>query len=882
MPFSFAGSIRTVGRAFFRRKHWEQDMAEELENHVQHRTDDLVRSGMPPADAERMARMELGCRESYKEECREAHGIRWFEHLRQDVRYALRSLWHSPGFAAVAVLSLALGIGANTVVLSVINSILLRPMPIENPQSVYFVQPGHGITHSYPNYREFRDRNSTLSGLIAYRISPMAVDSSDGAHRVWGLLATGNYFDVLGVRPAVGRFFHHEDDLRPGASPFAVLSFNCWRNRFGGDPDIAGKEVRINNRPYTVLGVAPRGFHGMEQFYWPDIWVPMMMQPEIEGNAWLDSRGTFDCWLVGRLKPGVTRAQAETNLTAISKALSQEYPDYNAASDIKLSTPGMAGDMGRGPVGAFMAGVMALAGLVLLAACVNIASLLAARGADRTRELAIRISIGAGKSRVFRQFLTEALVLAALGGAAGCGVAYFLANSLSRWRAPLDFPIQFDVMPDARVLLICIAGSLFSGIAFGLAPARQAWKADPSQLLKGMPSGRTHRRWAFRDVLIAVQVMLCCLLVTGCFVSLRGLKRAVQTPLGFNAKGAAVAGFDLGLARYAPTAGYGFQQRALQAVLQIPGVTAAAFASSVPLSIDQSSNSVFREGTVDFRPSNGVDAAAYDVSPGYFRAMGTRMIAGRDFTWHDDAKAPQVAIVNQTFARQIMGTLDAVGHSFFYLSKTRVQIVGVVDDGKYVSLTEQPRPAVFRPEGQRYNGTSVLIARSARPEAEISGEIRRVISQIDSRLPLYGTGSLTQMLGFAFFPSHAAAVALGAFGVLAIMLAVTGIYGLAAYSVSRRVREIGIRTAIGARPGQVLRFVLGRTATLLAAGSCAGLALGLAAGQALSSVVYQATGRDPVALLASAATLALIGLLATLGPARRALSIDPLNALRQD
>lgn len=876
--------LRTIWRALRRRSRWEHDLEEELQSHVDRRAEDLVRAGLSPQEALRRARLDLGARESYREQCREAHGLRWPDELVQDLRYALRALRRSPGFAGVAVLSLALGVGANTVVFSVVNALVLKSLPVSEPDRLAFIQSNHGPSHSFPNYRDLRDRNTTFAGVVAYRIAPMGLETGGGAVRVWGYLATGNYFDVLGAQPHLGRFFRPEDDRQPGASPFAVLSYTCWQNRFAADSQIVGRTIRINSLPYTVLGVAPRGFQGTELFYWPEIWVPMMMQPQIESFSWLDSRGNFNTWILGCLRPGVTPQQAEANLNAIAAALAKEFPANNEGLRLTLAKPGLIGDALRRPAEAFVAGVMALAALVLLAACVNLASLLAARTADRHRELAIRASIGAGRGRIVRQLLTEALVLSLAGGAAGCALAVVLLRLINQWRAPLDFPVSYDFSPDWRVFAFALALSLLTGVLFGIAPARQAWRADPNQALKDSPSIGTHgRRWAVRDLLLAAQVALCCVLITACFLSLRGLARALETPLGFDPRGVSVVGFDLHLARYSQESGRSFQRRALDAIAGLPGVTAAAYANSVPLSINQSATSVFPEEADDSGRTRFRGVAYYNISPGYLRAMGTRLLAGRDFTWRDDAGAPSVAIVNETFARQVIGRPDATGRRFRYgRGGPLVEVVGVVEDGKYTSLTEQPRRVVFRPALQSYSPDTVLVVRSSLPEDDMAAQMRRAVAALDPGLPLHGVGSIAQMLGFAFFPTRAASVALSAFGVLAVMLAATGIYGVAAYAVSRRVREIGIRVAMGARPWQILRFVLGRTIFLLAAGSGLGLAVGVASGRVLSSVVYEASARDPLVIAAALVAMMLIGVAASLAPTRRALSIDPLRALRHE
>lgn len=860
----------------------EGDLDAELMGHVEARADDLRRRGVAAEEARRQARLELGAVGQWKEECREAQGYRWADELRQDTRFAVRTLSHAPGFSLVAIVSLALGIGANTAVFGVLNSLLLKPLAVEEPARVVSVQNRSGFpTHSFPNYRDFRDRNTTFSGMYAARVAPMGLETAQGSYRVWGYLATGNYFDVLGIKPALGRFFHQEDDRNPGASPFAVLSYTSWQSRFGGDREIAGKTVRIGGRPYTVLGVAPQGFQGTEVFYWPEIWVPMMMQAQIEDRNWLDDRATFNAWVGGRVKPGVEVRQAEADLARIAGSLEREYPRFNEALTVKLGRPGLAGDVIRRPLEAFTVGVLALSGMVLLAACANLASLLAARTADRQRELAIRLSIGAGRGRLLRQMLTEASVLSSAGGAAGCVVAVILLRMLSQWRSPLDFPVQFETTPDGRVLLLAVLSAIVAGLLSGVAPARHAWRMDPNGALKGLPAGSI-RGWPFRDVLLAVQVAICCVLVTGCFVSLRGLSKAFEMPLGFQPRGVVVAGLDLGLARYSKEEGQRFQKKLLESVSQLPGMKVAAYANSVPLSIDQSMRTVFPEQTREFRLGEGVSTSYYQVSPGYFEVAGTRVLRGREFTWRDDGSSPQVAIVNETLAKKLTGNGDATGRRCWLGRGRPVEIVAVVEDGKYRTLTEEPTPTIFLPASQSYNGTMVVLARSAVPEDEMAGRLRDLIRSLDSRLPVYGVGSWTQMLGFAFFPAHAATVALSAFGVLAILLAVTGIYGLASYSVSRRTRDIGIRMAIGARPAAVLRHVLGRTGMLVVAGSVVGLLLGVAGAQLLASIVYQADARDPVVLVAAAVAMVGIGFVSVWEPARRALSVRPIQALRQD
>ncbi|HTS13076.1 MAG TPA: ABC transporter permease [Candidatus Limnocylindrales bacterium] len=868
-----------------RRKRMLEELDEDIRQHIERETRDNIERGMAPEEARYAALRKFGNVRRVQEETREVWSLAWLEQLVQDVRYGLRVLRKSPGFTAVAVLTLALGIGANTLVFSVFNGLILRPLPVEHPERLVFLESNKGgAGQSFPNYRDLRDRNEVFSGLAGYRIAPMDLESNDGPKRIWGYLATGNYFDVIGVTPLMGQFFQQADDLHPGASPYAVLSYGCWKARFGGDAGIVGKTIQINRLSYTVLGVARPDFHGTENFYWPEVWVPMMMQAQIEiGNSWLENRMTFDTWLIGRLKPGVSEAQATANLNGIASELAREYPTINDGMKLKLARPGLIGDAIGGPAKTFAFGVLILAALVLLAACANLASLLSARAADRQREIAIRLSIGASRSRVMRQVLTETLLLSILGGAAGYGLAAALSAALSRWRAPMDFPVQFNVNPDWRVFLFALGVSILAGAFFGAIPAWNASGTDANAVLKGGESKLRRRRLAFRDVLVVVQVALCFVLVSGCLLSLRGLQRTLQMRLGFESRGVAVTAFELGLGGYDEPTARAFQKRVLQAVEALPGVESASYSNSLPLSIDQSRTTVTPADKPALRPSDGRFAIYYQVSPGFLRTIGTRLLEGRDFSWSDDKGSPKVAVVNEAFAKQILHAENPVGKYFHLgLSGPPIGVIGVVEDGKYETLTESEKPAMFLPILQSFNTTTTVEVRSSLPATEIVREMRDAIGRLDPKLPLYGSGSLDQMLGLAFLPSRAAAITLSAFGVLAIMLAATGVYGLVSYAVARRLREIGIRVAIGAQPRQVVQLVLGRTMMLLLVGAGVGFVLALAAGQVLASIVYQASPRDPEVLALVWATTILLGLIASLPPTRRALRVDPLVALRYE
>ena len=803
--------------------------------------------------------------------------------LLQDIRYALRMLLKSPGFTIVAILTLALGIGANTAVFSVVNALMLRPLAVERPGELVFLENArYGPSQSFPNYRGLRDGNQTFAGLVGYRMAPMELETERGAERIWGYLATGNYFDVLGVKPSVGRFFNQNDDVNPGASPYAVLSYGAWQARFGGDPAVVGKTIRINRLPYTVFGVAPPGFHGTELFYWPEVWVPMMMEPRIEGRPWLDERSTWNTFVLGRLKPNVTPAQAEANLNSVAVEMTRQFPNENDGLQFKLTKPGLIGNLIGGPAKTFWLGVLILASLVLLAACTNLASMFTARAADRQRELAVRLAIGAGRGRVVRQVLTETLVLSLAGGGAGYLLASFISAALSRWRAPMDFPVQLNVTVDWRVFLFALAGSIVAAGLLGSAPAWRASKTDPNAALRGVATSWGRSRLALRDLLVVVQVALCFVLVSASFLSLRGLQQALQMNLGFQPQHVSTAAFELNLAGYSEERGRAFQRETLEAIQQLPGVEAAAYSNSVPLSIDQSHTSVYPADRTDLRPSDRIGVVFYQVSPEFFAVLGTKLLAGREFTWHDDSKSPPVAIINLALAKRVFHTENPVGKRFPGYSGHPVEVVGIVEDGKYESLTESRQPVVFWPILQRYNSTTTLVVKSSLSATQMVSEIRQTIAKLDPELPLYGAGGLEQMLGFAFLPTRAAAVALSAFGLLAIMLAATGIHGLVAYAVSRRTHEIGIRMAIGAGPLQILRVILSRTAALLFFGSLVGLALALAVGRVITSIVYVNQPRDPFVMLSVLVAIGLLGLFASWAPARRATRVDPLVALRYE
>lgn len=802
--------------------------------------------------------------------------------LLQDVRYALRQLRRSPGFALIAVLTLGLGIAANVVVFGVVDTLLLHSLPVPNADRVFSVE-GRGISTSFPDYRDLRDRNSVFSGLALVRIARVGMDVNGQAAPVWGYEASANYFDTLGLSPAVGRFFHPADDHGPNSAPYVVLSYACWQARFGGDPNIAGRTVRINKLPYTVLGVTPRSFFGTERFLLPEFWAPVQNEQQIEGYSWLEDRGSHEAWMIARLKPGITHQQADADVANIARQLAAQYPGADKFISFHLSRPGFLGDAMAGPVRAFMWGVMLMAALVLLAACLNLGGLFAARTSDRAREMGIRIAIGSSRSRIFRQLLTESVLIAILGGGAASLAASVLLHLITQWRPSAGFPVQVLVEPQGSLFLFASLVSLATGILFGSIPARQIWKTDPNQAIRNAGSSAQHgRKWMPRDILLACQIALCSLLVTASFVALRGLERTFSMPLGFDTRNRTLAALDVQLANYPPDDVPVIQRRLLDEASGLPGVQAAAFANSTPLSLDQSDASIFAPGTTDFSVANDkFYANFYQVSPRYFEAAGTRLLAGRSFRWTDDKHAPRVVVVNQTFARQLFGTDQVVGRHYPTGPKEEREIIGVVEDGKYVTLTEDPKPAVFESILQSPNTSTVLVLHTQSDPAQMVPALRQAIARVDRGLPVLDVSSWTDALSIATLPARAATVALGILGALAVLLAVTGIFGLASYSVAKRLRELGIRSALGASSREILRAALGRTVVLLATGSAVGLVLGIAVSRVLASIVYQASAQDPVVLIAVALMMILVGLVSASLPARRAVQVEPAKLLRE-
>src|SRR6185437_891155 len=608
----------------FRRSELEREIDSELASHIEMRTADNIAKGMSPEEARRDALIRFGNPLVTRERVTAADAEMTLDPIWRDLHYSARQLRRSPAFTLTAVLTLALGIGANVIVFSIFNALILRPLDVPQPQGLYNVVQGPKgfVSQSYPDYLDYERRNRTFSEMAAYRFLDAGLSTGSAAYKSWFYEVSGNYFDMLGVQPMLGRFFQPSDEHGPNSAPYIVLAEPFWRSHFAADPNIVGAKVEVNKQPFTVLGVAPASFHGTDLFLWPDFWVPMLDQPQIEGFDLLTRRIAHAIWILGRLKPGVTPEQATDNLNSVAAQLAKENPAADDGMRARLVKPGLMGDFYLDPTRAFLLGIMALALLVLLAACTNLAGIFAARAADRGRELAIRLAIGSSRWCVLRQLLIEAVMVSLLGGIAGTLLSAGLLNALTRWQPLVEFPAHVNVVPDVRVYLIALLLSVGSGLLFGLLPSRQICRTNAAQAIKSGTTGTIFfRRFALRDLLLGVQIALCTLLVTSALVALRGMQRSLHAPMGFQPQGLMLAETDMHMAGHADKDALSLQKRMLEEAAKIPAVTAMGIINDRQLGAGVSSTAVWRQGTTDFRTSTEVMTPDYfSISPGYLRA----------------------------------------------------------------------------------------------------------------------------------------------------------------------------------------------------------------------------------------------------------------------
>ncbi|MGH9482578.1 MAG: ABC transporter permease, partial [Terriglobales bacterium] len=658
------------GEPLFWRKRATGDFAAEIEAHIQLEAERLREQGLSEPAARAAARRAFGNVLRAQERFYESGRWRWWDDLARDLRYALRLLRRSPGFTAIAVATLALAIGANAVAFGVLNAALLRPLNVPDPQSLVALQPQRGdnsLHLSYPTYLDYRDRNHSFAGLAANRIGQAGLDAGANPAPVWLDEVSGNYFDVLRLRPYLGRFFHGSEEHGANSMPEVVLAWAYWHSHFHGDPGVVGRTLRLNKQPFAVVGVAPPGFNGTLLFGAPALFVPLVNEQQIEGSNYLNARGERALFMTfGHLKPGVTAAQAIADLNAIGAALRRRFPLSELATDFTLASPSLYGNFLGPPVRAFAAALMLLAGLVLLAACANLGSLFAARATDHAREVAVRLALGAGWGRVARQLCTEALLIALAGGGLGLWGGVALLRWLSAWHPFPQAPITLPLSPDAHVYAAALLLAVASAFLFIAEPVRQVWRTQPYTIIK-QGAARRPRRMNAREWLLGVQIALCAVLVTASLVAVRGLARSLQGNVGFEPANVMLAQSDLGMAGYGNAAAPPMQRRMLAAVAALPGVQSVGMADWAPLGLlGWNSEQVFTAQTTDLRAANAAaDAAIFNASPGYLETARTTLLAGRSFTWHDDQAAPRVAVVNRRFAMLLFGSVArALGHGF--------------------------------------------------------------------------------------------------------------------------------------------------------------------------------------------------------------------------
>jgi len=813
--------------------------------------------------------------------------------LIKDIRYAIRGLVKRPGFVAIAVITLALGIGANTAIFSLVNTVLLRSLPVDRPGEIVSVavrgKNDSMSAFSYPNYKDFRDRNEVLSGLLVYRFVPLSLSRGGLNERIWGYEVSGNYFDVLNVKAIQGRTFLPEEDKTKLSHPVIVVSYDCWQRRFGGDASLVGRDVLINNHQFNVIGIAPEGFKGTEFVYSPELWLPASMMEWAEpGATWIDDRNAKNFFGVGRLKSGVSASQADASLNLLGQQLGKEYPQTNEGQSIKVGPPGFILPDLRGALVSFTWVMMAAVALVLLVTCTNLAGLMLARATDRRKEIAIRLAMGANRLRLVRQLLTESILLSFAGGVAGLLLAVWIIKVLLALKPPIDFPLALDVSVDWRVLIFSLTVSVAAGAIFGLAPALQATRPSLLRALKDTAAQGGAVKTRLRSVLVVAQISISLVVLIAAGLVVRTLQQLQTMNPGFDTHNALTMSFDLGLQGYDEARGQQFYRGLSERLQSLPGVESAAITSYIPLSLNFNSRNTFVEGKPSERGENVPLAMTASVGPGYFKTMGTPILQGREFVPQDVEKSEAVAVVNETFVRRLLPELqssaEAVGKRFSFQGPGGpfMRIVGVANAGKYFNIAEDPRSFVWTPMTQDYNSSGILVVRTKGSPEGLFGSVRGQVQSLDPNLPLFDVKTFTEHMKLALFPAKVAATVLGVFGFVALMLAAIGVYGITSYAVAQRTHEIGVRLALGAQLGDVMRLVLGQGLKLTIIGAVLGLVGAYLATRAITSVLYGVSASDPWTFGFVSLLLIGVALIASYVPARRATKVEPLIALRNE
>jgi predicted permease len=817
--------------------------------------------------------------------------------LMQDIRYGFRMLWKSPGFTLIAVLTLALGIGANTAIFSGVSAFILRPLPVGEPSRVVrlfeiYNDPNDYNGFSYPDYLEYRDQNHSFEGLLGYRMVQAALSESDQNDIIWGELVTGNYFDVLRVRPTLGRAFLPEEDKAPGARPVVVLGYSLWQRRFNADPALVGKTVTLNGLAYTVVGIAPREFTGTKFALSMDFWVPIMMQAQIMRGDHDRLNVRDDHWFatMGRLKAGVTIEQAASEMTTIAQRLEQQYPkerEKNGRVIVRSEIEGRF-EEAAGTVRLGVGLAMALISMVLLIACANVANLLLARAVTRRREIGIRLALGASRARLIRQLLTESVMLSLLGGMLGLLLAFWATDWMQGFIPVIPYTVSLSFSPDLRALGFTLAVSVLTGVVFGLAPALQASNPDVVPVLKGETPTVGHglRRFTLRNLLVVSQIALSLVVLVCGALFIKSAHNARSIDPGFATSHILAVTMNPSLLGYTDEQGKQFYRQLVERVEALPGVESASVSSLLPLGDSSSSRGpVVAEGQQEPPSSNESGTILVNfVGPKHFETLQAPLVEGRDFTWRDDANAPGVIIINETMAKRYWPNESALGKRLRVGDEKSPwrEVVAVAKDGKYRSLGENPKPYMYLPVLQSYRPELILVVRTAGDPLALVGAVRSQVQALDPRLPIYDIKTMKEHMTYALWAIQMGASLSTAFGLLALLLAATGLYSLMAYSVSQRTREIGIRMALGAQVSDVLRMVTMQGMTLAFFGVAAGLCVALVATRILSSLLYGVSATDLVIFVGIPLLLAAVALLACYIPARRAAKVDPMVALRYE
>ncbi len=888
-----------IGRWSRRLRYWLHSherarlLREEMEFHLGMKVQELMEDGLTESDARGAARRQFGNLTLRQEESRATWIARWLGDLVQDTSYAAHTIRRQPGFAAVAAVSTALGIGACSLIFGVADFALFRPLPVRDPTRLVSLSARSltrgkiGQTMSYPDIEDLAQARSFQGTAAFFQFLPVTIASNGEPQRYWGSMVTGNYFDIVRPTFVAGRGFDASRDSRIGEPPVVVLSYRLWQSRFGGDPAIVGRNITLNNRPVTVVGVTGPGFRGTEVVFFSDFWLPFSMAgtlAEVGAAGRFDDRGSQWLMAVARLREGVSEKSAASEIGVIGQRLSSAYPATNRTRGFHVERAGQVNPGFRKMILVLFAMLLGAAALVLCTACANVANLLLARASVRRKEFATRLAIGAGRGRLVRQLLTESLLLALLGGVGGYALARLAAAGIGRSRIPLALPLDFSISLDYRVMLFSFALSAVTGVIFGLVPALRATRPDLAGDLKNQPSGHGGRSRPFelRNLLVVAQVAISMLLLICSGLFLRSLDSARRLGTGIAHRNVLLMAFDPSMNRYSPAETRRVVNAILEATRVIPGVDSLSLTSSVPLDMDGTQNA-FRPDSPASEGRENMSADIYSIAPRFFETLGIRMIAGQDFA---PGVADDIAIVNQALAGKAFPGQNPIGRRILYFGRT-LRIVGLVATARSRSIGEDPRPCLYLPIARDLRGNDsltgmTLLVRTRGNPAGYAPLVRQAIRDIDPALAVFDIRTMdTQLYRALFFP-RAAAFLFGLAGLMGLLIATVGVYGVISFAVARQTKEIGIRMALGARRGQVLLGVLTQGLALTVFGSAIGLGLALALSRVAASLLYGVNPRDPLTFAGVTLLLLLIALAACLVPARRAASQDPIRALRYE